>query len=173
MENSKIDISLKGSTKRLLDYYSNEEITFEKSLDVFILLIKLGEYQEASNILNKIYVLNTDIYNKQDFNYYIYMLSFVTELPLFLQSLTKALQFNDIRILDDDKRYKDIPSYNGVRRKIFKRRFCDAYNEFAEISKRNNDKDKHDIEYRLINTCINENLKNCLLLNNLINEERY
>ena len=56
----------------------------------------------------------------------LYLLSYVTELPLQLVQLVKKMKFEDIAALKGDPRYPDIESENNIRKLVFEQKFYDA-----------------------------------------------
>ncbi len=87
--------------------------------------IFLAKYKEAIDYLKPLQT-STNIHTRHDFNLWLYLLSYVTELPLQLVQLVKKMKFEDIAALKGDPRYPDIESENNIRKLVFEQKFYDA-----------------------------------------------
>lgn len=65
---------------------------------------------------------------KQDQNLWLYLLSFVIDLPEEYKERVKNIKFEDIAVLDGDLRYKDKAIHNKFRMSIFNQNFKEAQN---------------------------------------------
>ena len=87
--------------------------------------IFLERYKESIDYLKPLQT-STNIHTRHDFNLWLYLLSYVTELPLQLVQLVKKMKFEDIAALNGDHRYPDIESENKIRKLVFEQKFYDA-----------------------------------------------
>ena len=71
---------------------------------------------------------------KRDSNLWLYMLSFMTELPLDLREKVSSLKLKDVLTMDDDLRYEDKLSQNKIRNFIMNYKFSQAKDLFSEVT---------------------------------------
>jgi len=72
-----------------------------------------------------------------DINYYLYLLSFVIELPEHLQKRVKGFTENDIIVFSDDNRYVDFRGYTKSRKIAFSQSFINASKVLNALIKTN------------------------------------
>ena len=92
---------------------------------LFLKSIKDKNYEEAFQFLESLLKVDDKFYIA-DFNYYLYLLSMITELPENLKECARFLKYEDIEISIHDKRYKDTNLFNEIRLYSMKKRFSYA-----------------------------------------------
>lgn len=92
---------------------------------LFLKSIKDKNYEEAFQFLESLLKVDDKFYIA-DFNYYLYLLSMITELPENLKECARLLKYEDIEISIHDKRYNDTNLFNEIRLYSMKKRFSYA-----------------------------------------------
>ena len=62
-------------------------------------------------------------YYSADSNFYLYLLSIITDIPDKHKEYARYLKIEDIRVDFNDKRYQDIPQQNKIRIAVLQRKF--------------------------------------------------
>ena len=100
---------------------------------LFLRSIKNKDYNRAFELLDSLYKTSNEFYIT-DTNFYLYILSLITEVPDRYREKLNELTFEDIKVRDDDKRYQSVISIeNEIRENAFKEKFSDALNKINEI----------------------------------------
>lgn len=73
-------------------------------------------------------------YNR-DSNLWLYMLSFMTDLPIDLREKVSSLKLEDVLTMEDDLRYDDKISQNKIRNLIMNYKFSQAKDMFGDVTK--------------------------------------
>ena len=63
-----------------------------------------------------------NIYYQQDTKYHLYLLSLITEIPEKYKEEIKKINFDDIKVLEEDLRYDDVKEQNRIRKAVIDRR---------------------------------------------------
>ena len=97
---------------------------------MFLHLIITGEFEEAFESFKIMDDTDNEFY-KKDQNMWLYLLSFVMELPEEYQERVRNMKLNDILTLPNDNRYSDRLLQNKIRNAVFRQNFKEA----LELSK--------------------------------------
>lgn len=81
---------------------SKEEITYTYYLFMFSILV--GEYEVSFECLDKLLVETSELYSKEDINFYLYMVSLVTNVPLRFGDV-KFMKYEEMKVIEDDLRF--------------------------------------------------------------------
>lgn len=152
------------SVDSLLDYgtrllslkeYEKANLCFEKCFEldpthvgviyqIFFKSIKKRDYQRAFKMYEALSQTENEFYNI-DANYYLYLLSIITEVPEKHRDYARYLKFENIRIPSTDKRYKNIILQNKVRLAASQRRFSNATKQYLDLINENGELTLQDI----------------------------
>ena len=100
---------------------NNLEVCFQ----LFDKHISDDNFEEAFKYLDKL--METDNkYYQIDYDYYLYLLNFITEIPDKYQQYVKYLTYDYIKIPKDDKRYENINNQNIIRKWAIAKNFSYA-----------------------------------------------
>ena len=97
---------------------------------IFLNLAITGEFEEAFESFKVMDETENEFY-KKDQNMWLYLLSFVMELPEEYQERVRNMKLSDILTLPNDNRYSDRLLQNKIRNAIFRQNFKEA----LELSK--------------------------------------
>ena len=107
---------------------------------------------------------------KQDNNFWLYLLSFITEVPEQYKERIKNMTFEDMMILDGDKRFSDKITQNNLRRNAFNQRFKNARSmEIPDTDKKIN----YAISDKLLSYAVRQNIEDHNHLFELIFDGNY
>lgn len=107
---------------------------------------------------------------KQDNNFWLYLLSFITEVPEQYKERIKNMTFEDMMTLDGDKRFSDKITQNNLRRNAFNQRFKNARSmEIPDTDKKIN----YAISDKLLSYAVRQNIEDHNHLFELIFDGNY
>lgn len=72
-------------------------------------------------------------YYRADNNFYLYLLSIITDIPDRHKEYARYLKFEDIRVDFNDKRYQDVPQQNKIRISVLQRKFSYALKQLRDL----------------------------------------
>lgn len=72
-------------------------------------------------------------YYSADSNFYLYLLSIITDVPDKHKEYARYLKIEDIRVDFHDKRYRDIPQQNKIRIAVLQRKFPYALKQLKDL----------------------------------------
>lgn len=101
---------------------------------MFLRAIQSKNYEEAFTYFEHFYDSDNEYYNN-DSNFYLYLLSMVTEIPEKYRKYAKYLKLEDIKIDFNDKRFDDSYSQNKVRISALNQKFILASKQLNELIK--------------------------------------
>lgn len=118
--------------------YDEASLCFTKCLELdptnrgacfqlFLKNILNKDYENAFIFYDKLLELDNNFYH-DDANYYLYLLSVVTEVPDKYKEYVKILKLEDIMVNSSNTRYLDVSVENNIRRMAFNRKFSLALN---------------------------------------------
>lgn len=94
--------------------------------------IEHENYEEAIKYVDTLLTTNNKYY-LNDINYYLYLLSFVTKIPIHLQKRVKNFTSEDFIIYYDDKRYKNFKEHTKSRKIAFSQSFSNSARVFNDL----------------------------------------
>lgn len=100
---------------------------------LFFRKIKSLEYDEAFKYFDEFSDNDNPFYNA-DSNFYLYLLSNITDIPDKYKEYVKSLEFIDIRVDFMDKRYEDKTAYNAIRSDAFNKKFIKAFKKLINLT---------------------------------------
>ncbi len=107
---------------------------------------------------------------KQDNNFWLYLLSFVTEVPEKYQERVRNMRFEDMKVLDGDKRFTDVVTQNNLRRNAFYQKFKNARSmAIPDVDKKIN----FAISDKLLSYAVKQNIEDHNYLFELIFDGKY
>lgn len=140
---------------------------------LFLRAVQSRDYSKAFTYFEHFYNSDNEYYNN-DSNFYLYLLSMITEIPKQHKEYAKYLQLEDIRIDFNDKRFEDPYSQNKVRISALNQKFTLASKQLNELIKQHGRLSVQDIIVRtLLSQAIeiqNDLKKNII---NLVTEKKY
>ena len=95
-----------------------------------------NNFEQAVESIRILSNSSNDAY-KRDANLWLFMLSFVTELPDYLKKKVSSLKLEDVLTREDDLRYDDKLSQNKIRSNIFNYKFSYASDDLNELNIKN------------------------------------
>jgi len=100
---------------------------------LFLRSINIKDYETAFKYFDVL--LGTDnLFYTADNNFYLYLLSIITDVPDKHKEYAKYLKFEDIRVDFRDKRYQDIPQQNKIRSAVLQRKFPYALKQLKDLT---------------------------------------
>lgn len=103
---------------------------------LFLRSIQKRDYDRAFSFYDKLLESDNEYY-LIDAKLYLYILSSITEIPERYVKFLENIKLEDILIPETDKRYKDIPKQNLIRRDIYNRKFSYALKQLNELTTKN------------------------------------
>ncbi|MBQ7136554.1 MAG: hypothetical protein IJO43_01080 [Bacilli bacterium] len=100
-------------------------------------------------------------YYLNDAKYYLYLLSFITELPRYLQAKVKSFSDIDFMVYYDDKRYTNVKEHTRVRRLAYYQKFSNALKELNDIIDTNHHANQMEV---LEKTLLSQSIRNKKIL---------
>ncbi len=101
---------------------------------LFLRAVQSKNYEEAFTYFDYFYDSDNAYYNN-DNNFYLYLLSMITEIPEKHREYAKYLKLEDIRVDFNDKRFNDPYSQNKVRIYALNQKFISASKQLNELIK--------------------------------------
>ena len=92
-----------------------------------------NNFEQAVESIRILSNSSNDAY-KRDANLWLFMLSFITELPDDLKKIVSSLKLEDVLTREDDLRYEDKLSQNKIRSNIFNYKFSYASDDLNELN---------------------------------------
>ena len=100
---------------------------------LFLRSINKKDYEAAFRYFDVL--SNTDNpYYSADSNFYLYLLSIITNVPEKHKDYARYLKMEDIRVDFHDKRYEDIPAQNKIRIAVLQRKFPYALKQLKDLT---------------------------------------
>ena len=103
---------------------------------LFTKYITDADYENVFKYFNKLTNTKNKFYHK-DYNIYLYLLNFVTDLPEKYKRYTRTLKIEDLTVDINDKRYIDNAKQNNIRLLITQRKFTYALKLLNELLEKN------------------------------------
>lgn len=101
--------------------------------ELFLLSIREKDYGSAFQYLEVL--LDTENpYYSADSNFYLYLLSMITDIPNKYKEYARYLKIEDIRVDFHDKRYQDIPQQNKIRLAVLQKKFSYALKQLNSLT---------------------------------------
>ena len=114
--------------------YEMDLAYLESYFQLFLMCIENKDYNKAFILFDKLFEISDEVY-KIDANYYLYLLSIVTEVPDKWKDYAANLQFDDIKIPFENEKYKNIILENRIRMSVFNGQFKMACNTLIYLVK--------------------------------------
>lgn len=108
-----------------------------------------------------------------DRNLWLYLLSFITEIPEKYRKRVSEIGFSDIEILEDDLRYQSRVFYNSIRQDIMRHRFRDALIVSEKYTREEERKINVIITEKLLKAVVKANVSDHDYLFGLISDGNY
>lgn len=126
--------------------YENAKLCFQKCRELdpdylatnfflFLICIRNKEYPKAFEYFDTCFQSNHSYY-ESDNRFYLYLLSFITEIPEKYRSIVKEISRESLNAPNDDPRYQDICLQNEIRNLAFEHHFNRA-KEFCLLVPKN------------------------------------
>lgn len=140
---------------------------------LFFKNIQIENYEKAFELYEKLSQSKNKYYNN-DLNYYLYLLSIITNIPEKYKEYAKYINIENIRVLPTDKRYEDIPLQNKIRIAALQRKFPFALKQLKELTEKHGGSTTQDVITRtlLYQAARTETISKDAILN-LIREKKY
>ena len=103
---------------------------------LFVKYIKEKNYEQAFEYFKKLGNSENQFYNI-DYNYYLFLLNIITEVPDEYKEFVKSIQMEDIRVRTDDKRFIDASQQNRLRYAAYQRKLPYALQQQKAIIAQN------------------------------------
>lgn len=164
--------------------YERATLCFEKCFEIdpkhlgacfqlFLRSIQKEHYQRAFELYERLVQSENEFYSI-DANYYLYLLSIITEVPEKYKEYARHITLDDIKIPFADKRYKDIPLQNRVRIAALQRKFPYALKQLKELITKHGNLTVQDIITRtLLLQAVNAETISKNTIVSLIKEKKY
>lgn len=125
---------------------------------MFLNAVETENWQLALESFKVLEKTDNEFY-KKDQNLWLYLLSFVNELPEEYRERVKNMKFEDISVLDGDLRYKDKTQHNDIRRTIFNHNFKEALDSIRKSIPSNERKIATVITEKILRAVIRDNIR--------------
>ncbi|MGM9834376.1 MAG: R3H domain-containing nucleic acid-binding protein [Bacilli bacterium] len=100
---------------------------------LFLRSISNKDYESAFKYFEVLSDTENPYYNA-DSNFYLYLLSIITDIPDKHKEYARYLKIEDIRVDFNDKRYQDIPEQNKIRIAVLQRKFPYALKQLKDLT---------------------------------------
>lgn len=100
---------------------------------LFLRSISKKDYKLAFQYFEVLSDTENPYYNA-DSNFYLYLLSIITDIPDKYKEYVRYLKIEDIRVYSQDKRYQDIPQQNKIRIAVLQRKFSYALKQLNDLT---------------------------------------
>lgn len=117
---------------------------FETNFDMFCQSICKDNYEDTYKYFDRIISTTSKFYHT-DYNIYLYLLNFITEVPQKYARYTSCLRLEDLIIDEKDFRYSDVNKYNNVINAMMQRKFSYALHLLNNIIEEKKYKTRQDI----------------------------
>jgi len=107
---------------------------YETCFQLFMRNVKIKNYDKAFEYLDKIFNSSNPFYNN-DCDFYLYLLSFVTDVPEKYKAYSRCISFDNIKVSKKDTRYENIKLHNQLRQAALNQKFGYAFKFFGDILK--------------------------------------
>lgn len=124
---------------------------------------------QCFNIMNKI----DNKYYQHDQNFWLVLLSYVTELPDEYKERVKNLSYEDMLVFDDDSRYTDVDLVNKIREMALNREFSEDAKLVRETGEFSDKRLYACVTFRLLNLANFTYYNRRSLYADLIDDENY
>lgn len=122
---------------------------FETCFQLFFKSIKAANYEESFQYFDILYQLH-GTYCQNDYNYYLYLLNCVTEIPEKYRKCIQGIQFKDIKIPFESSYAGDIYQKNEIRLLALKQQFFLALQRYNNFVKQQDELATSDVMVRLL-----------------------
>lgn len=112
-------------------------------------------------------------YYQHDHNFWLMLLSYVTELPDQYKEKVKHFTYDDILVFDDDLRYGDVEIANRIRKMVLNREFVEATEILRETQEFHDKRLYSSITFRLLSMARSTYYNRRCLYVDLIDDENY
>ncbi len=145
----------------------------EVCFQLFLNSIQNRDYEKAFEYFDYIYDTDNSYYNS-DKNYYLYLLSIITELPECHRQYARYLQVDDVKIDLRDEGYDDICHQNNIRALSLNQKFILALNKHNGLIKQKDKLSEQDILIKvLLSQAVEEQNRKKRYIVKLIQEKQY
>lgn len=100
---------------------------------LFLRSINKKDYETAFQYFEVLSKTDNPYYSA-DSNFFLYLLSIITDIPDKHKEYARYLKMEDIRVDFNDKRYKDIPQQNKIRLAVLQRKFPYALKQLKDLT---------------------------------------
>lgn len=140
---------------------------------LFLRSVQKEDYTRAFELYEVLSHTDNKYYNN-DNNYYLYLLSIITDIPQKYREYARYLKYDDIKIQDTDKRYQDIILQNKVRIAVLQRKFPYAKKQLRDLIEKHRNLSLQDLIAKtlLIKAAAAENLSKSTVVS-LIKDKKY
>lgn len=107
------------------------------SFQLFVYYIQKEQYDKALEYYDQ-FSTNSNAFYQADSNFYLYLLSLVTEIPEKYQEKVKNFKYEDFRVSKEDKRFQDCELENRLRYCAFEGRMRSAWERLLQLEANNN-----------------------------------
>lgn len=112
--------------------YELDSKNFGACFQLFLRSISKKDYESAFKYFEVISDTENQYYSA-DNNFYLYLLSIITDIPDKHKEYARYLKIEDIRVDFNDKRYQDIPQQNKIRIAALRRKFSYALKQLKDL----------------------------------------
>lgn len=129
---------------------------------LFLQAIQLKDYPTAFNYFERLYKSDNKYY-QNDNNFYLYLLSMITELPEQHKKFIKYIKLENVRVDFSDKRYGNVNYINKANKVIISslnQRFYLAYKQLLELSQQSGNLSARDVVIKTLLSQAIETQKN-------------
>lgn len=154
---------------RCLEISSDDEAL---AFEIFAWSLYYNEFDRSIQCM-KIMERSEDEHRKRDYNLFLFLLGFATNLPEEYKERFKAITYEDICLLPSDSRYSDVSSINDIRQIIMRHKFGNASQLLRETADFKGDNLYAKAAYRLLNLANSRYSNRRGLYIDLINDGNY
>lgn len=140
---------------------------------LFLRCVQNKDYKKAFEYFDVFFDNENEFYNS-DSNFYLYLLSMITELPKSHREYAKFLKLEDFKVNSKDKRFSDVPKQNKIRLSALNQRFILAAKQLNESIQEKGYLTVQDIIIKtLLSQAIEVQMQNRNQIINLIKQKKY
>ena len=122
--------------KCFMKVYELDSNNYQVCFELFKRCIELKEYEKSLEFLRKMSLTEDEVL-LHDYHFNLLLLSYVYDLPDDLRDEALKLKLSDVKLADNDSRYKDNGIENENRKLLFNKKISNVRNNYNRLEEKN------------------------------------
>lgn len=122
--------------KCFMKVYELDSNNYQVCFELFKRCIELKEYEKSLEFLRKMSLTEDEVL-LHDYHFNLLLLSYVYDLPDDLRNEALKLKLSDVKLADNDSRYKDNGIENENRKLLFNKKISNVRNNYNRLEEKN------------------------------------